>query len=44
MKKIILLLCVLFVATGFANEGHTMEYFAYSGAYKVEAPALQLFV
>ena len=39
-----IIVSLLFVATGFANEGHTMEYFAYSGAYKVEAPALQLFV
>ena len=39
-----IIVSLLFVATGFANEGHTMEYFAYSGAYKVAAPALQLFV
>jgi len=34
-----IIVSLLFVATG-----HTMEYFAYSGAYKVAAPALQLFV
>ncbi len=39
-----IIVALLFVGTGFAAEGQlTMEYFAYSGAYKVAAPALQLF-
>lgn len=38
-----ILVSLLFVGTGFADSGHTMDYFAYSGAYKVAAPALQLF-
>lgn len=38
-----IIVSLLFVGTGFAASGHTMDYFAYSGAYKVAAPALQLF-
>ena len=38
-----LLVSLLFVGTGFANEGLTMDYFAYSAAYKVAAPTMQLF-
>lgn len=38
-----ILVALLFVGTGFAASGHTIEYFAYSGGYKVAAPALQLF-
>lgn len=38
-----ILVSLLFVGTGFASSGHTMDYFAYCGAYKVAAPALQLF-
>ena len=38
-----IIVSLLFVGTGFADGGHTMDYFAYCGAYKVAAPALQLF-
>lgn len=38
-----IIVSLLFVGTGFAASGHTMDYFTYSGAYKVAAPALQLF-
>ncbi len=38
-----LVVSILFIGTGFASGGETMDYFAYTASYKVSVPALQLF-
>ncbi|MEG0855630.1 MAG: formate/nitrite transporter family protein [Terrisporobacter sp.] len=38
-----ILVAGLFIGTGFGDSGNTIDYFIYSGGYKVAAPALQLF-